>query len=209
MGLIDLSFRPTGLELPADVTTYLQQMSPRVERYRSKVPGGFRGFVPSDYEAFYSALSCVVDQRLACGSTFVEWGSGLGVSTCLAEMLGFDAFGIEIDERLVEAAERFAGEFDLNARFAHGSFIPDGADDLIDVAFAENQGEISMIVQSDDAYDQLQRGLDEFDVVFCFPWPTDEDVTAEIFERFASDGAILLTFDEGEGYRVRRKSYSP
>lgn len=208
MELTDLEFCPPSLPLPEHVGSYLEQMAPEIESYRSKTPGGFRGFVPSDYVAFYSALSHLVDQRLACGNAFCEWGSGLGVSTCLASMLGFEAAGIEIDGRLVQAAEQLARQFDLTADFAHGSFLPEGVDDLIDDAFAENEGEISMIIQSDDAYDQLGKDLEDFDVVFCFPWPTDEGVTAEIFERFASVGAILLTFDEGEGYRIRRKSES-
>jgi hypothetical protein len=206
MALTDIDFFPPVRRLPEPVASYLEQMAPQVEHYRSKTPGGFRGFVPSDYVGFYSALSHVVDQRLACGNSFCEWGSGLGVSTCLAGMLGFEAAGIEIDGRLVRAAEQFVEEFDLDADFAHGSFLPNGVDDLIDSAFAENQGEISMIIDADDAYDQLGKELDEFDIVFCFPWPTDEDVTAEIFERFASVGAILMTFDEAEGYQVRRKS---
>lgn len=206
MALIDIEFLPPSIQLPQQVASYLEKMAPQVERYRSKTPGGFRGFVPSDYVGFYSALSHVIDQRLACGNVFCEWGSGLGVSTCLASMLGFDAAGIEIDQRLVHAAERFVEDFELEAEFAHGSFLPQGIDDLIDQAFAENEGEISMIIDCDDAYDQLGRDLADFDVVFCFPWPTDEGVTAEIFERYASVGAILMTFDEGEGYRVRRKS---
>lgn len=205
MALKNIPFSPPNVQLPASVADYLQKMAPQVERFRSKTPGGFRGFVPSDYVAFYSALSHVVVRRLACGNTFCEWGSGLGVSTCLASKLGFDSSGIEIDDKLVQAADKFADQFEIDAQFVTGSFLPQGVDDLIDDAFAENEGEISMIAHSDDAYDQLGRELEDFDVVFSFPWPTDEEVTAEIFERFASVGALLLTFDEGEGYRVRRK----
>ena len=206
MGLNEFDFSPPKLDLPAHVDLYLQQMAPQVEHYRSKTTAGFRGFVPSDYVAFYSALSHVVDQRLACGSAFCEWGSGVGVSTCLAGMLGFDAAGIEFDGRLFRAAEQLAEEFNAEARFAHGSFLPAGVEDLIDAAFAENDGEISMVIESDDAYEQLGNELADFDVVFCYPWPNDEEVTARVFDRFASVGAILLTFDEYVGYRARRKS---
>ena len=205
MALTDIRFSPPKSALPDNVADYLEQMAPLVEQYRSKTPGGFRGFVPSDYVAFYSVLAHVVEQRLACGNAFCEWGSGLGVSTCLASSLGFEAFGIEIDERLVEAADCFARRFDVDARFIQGSFVPQGVEELVDRAFAENEGQISMVFHADDAYEQLGRKIEDFDVVFSFPWPTDADLTAEIFERFASNGALLLTFDEGEGYRVRRK----
>jgi hypothetical protein len=206
MGLIEIDFSPPTVDLPIHVALYLRQMAPQVERYRSKTVGGFRGFVPSDYVAFYSALSHVVDQRLACGNAFCEWGSGLGVSTCLAGMLGFDAAGIEVDGRLVPAAVQLAEEYRCNAEFAHGSFLPAGVEDLIDSAFAENEGEISMVIDCEHAYDQLGKDLEDFDVVFCYPWPNDEGVTARVFDRCASVGAILLTFDEYEGYRARRKS---
>ena len=205
MSLTDLQISTSKIELPSDVADYLDQMAPRVEQYRSKTPGGFRGFVPSDYVGFYSALADVVQQRLACGELFCEWGSGLGVSTCLASLLGFESSGVEIDGNLVEAADRFASEFDIQANFVEGSFLPQGVDDLVDEAFTENEGEISMIPHADDAYDQLGHELEDFDVVFSFPWPTDADLTANIFERYAAVGALLLTFDEGEGYRVRRK----
>jgi hypothetical protein len=120
-------------------------------------------------------------------------------------MSGFHANGIEIDEALVQAAEEIAEVFELDVDYALGSFLPEGADDLIDEAFGENDGSISMVTQPDIAYDQLGRGLEEFDVIFCFPWPTDEELTARIFDRFASSGAILLTYDETEGYSIRRK----
>ena len=47
--------------------------------------------------------------------------------TCLAALLEFDAYGIEVDGTLVRASRRFAADFDLPAEFAHGSFIPAGA----------------------------------------------------------------------------------
>lgn len=205
MPLEEIDFSPPEIPIPAEVEAYLQSMVDPIEHFRTKTPGSFRGYVPSDYSKFYVAMTHLVERRLACGSAFCEWGSGLGISTCLASMLGFDSVGIEIDNRLVQAAEELASEQGLDVEFALGSFLPDGVDDLIDEAFADNEGEISMIIQSDDAYQQLGRELDEFDLVFCFPWPTDESVTAEIFERFACNGAILLTFDEGEGYQARRK----
>ncbi len=205
MTLTTIEFNPPKRELPNQVEEFLAYIEPLVEQHRTKVARGFRGFVASDYHAFYPAISHLADLRLACGNAFCEWGSGLGVSTCLASMAGFHANGIEIDEVLVQAAEEIAEAFELPVDYALGSFLPDGADDLIDEAFGENDGAISMVIQPDIAYEQLGRDLDEFDVVFSFPWPTDEELTAKIFDRFAASGAILLTFDESEGYLIRRK----
>ena len=127
------------------------------------------------------------------------------LSTCLASKLGFDAVGIEIDERLVTAADRFADQFGVNVEFAHGSFLPPGVDEIVDEAFADHEGEISLFAHSDDAYEQLGRELADFDVVFAFDWPNDEHLVATIFEQFACTGAILLSYHETEGYQIRRK----
>ena len=205
MTLTTIDFTPPKRPFPERVEEFLAHIEPLVEKHRTKVPSGFRGFVASDYHAFYLAITHLADLRLACGNAFCEWGSGLGVSTCLASMAGFHANGIEIDDVLVQVAEEIVEAFELDVDYALGSFLPDGANDLIDEAFGENDGEISMITQPDIAYDQLGRDLDEFDVIFSFPWPTDEELTAKIFDRFASPGAILLTFDESEGYSIRRK----
>ena len=44
--------------------------------------------------------------------------------TCLAALLEFDAYGIEVDSTLVRASRRLAADFDLPIEFAQGSFIP-------------------------------------------------------------------------------------
>ena len=51
------------------------------------------------------------------------------------------------------------------------------------------------------------KGLtpDDLDVVYAYPWPDEEAVTAELFERYAGTGAILLTYHGGDGIRARRK----
>jgi len=205
MSLIDIEFSPPAMRLPKQVADYLEQMETHIEQFRNKAPNRFQGFVPSDYVRFYEAISHVLDRRLACGNLFCEWGSGLGVATCLANMLGFNAYGIEIDEVLVQASQQFAEEHELPNQFIHGSFLPGDADDVVDAAFAENEGCISMYAHADDAYSQLDSEIEDFDLVFAFPWPDDEDLTATIFEKFASNGALLLTYDETDAYRLRRK----
>ena len=206
MALTDIDFSPPEIELPKSVATYLAQMEPRVEEFRSKTPGAFRGFVPSDYAAFYGALAHVVDRRLACGHLFCEWGSGLGVAACLASILGFDAQGIEIDERLFHASRKFADELGQPVQFVHGSFLPADVDDLVDEAYVENDGWSSMFAHSDDAYTRMGLDLEDFDLIFVFPWPDDEEVTARMFERFASTGALLLTYHDVDSmFRLRRK----
>ena len=60
-------------------------------------------FVPSNFELVYlRARREFRPRNLATGRRFIEWGSGIGVVTCLASCVGFDAVGIEIEPKLVE-----------------------------------------------------------------------------------------------------------
>src|SRR5262245_50345847 len=85
-------------------------------------------FVPSDHLCAFGALQALAESALAPGGRFCEWGSGFGVVTCLAAMIGFDACGIEIEPELVDAARRLAEDFELSAEFVCGSFIPRGGE---------------------------------------------------------------------------------
>ncbi len=191
--------------IPIEVEKFLVDISIEVERHRTKVPAGYRGFVPSDYRKLYFVLRLIERKCLTCGMKFCEWGSGIGVATMVASMVGFEAHGIEIDPALVEVAESLSDEHELPVKIACGSFVPEGVDDLIDSAFAENAGSISMVTEAVDAYAELGLQIDEFDIIFCFPWPTDGNLTAEIFDRCAATGAVLVTYDEIDGYTLRRK----
>ncbi len=205
MSLSNVSILLDQETIPGEVEKFLGDLSGEVERHRTKVPAGYRGFVPCNYRKLYSVLRLIERNRLTCGMKFCEWGSGIGIATMIASMVGFEAHGIEIDAGLVEVAEGLIQEHGLAVNIVCGSFVPEGVDDLIDSAFAENDGSISMVTEAVDAYSELGLEIDEFDIVFCFPWPTDETLTAEIFDRCASTGALLLTYDEMNGFSLRRK----
>ena len=70
-------------------------------------------FVAANYE---SVLEALIAQR-APGLTFLEWGSATGVITIMADLLGYEAYGIELDASLVETARSLAKRFDSKARF--------------------------------------------------------------------------------------------
>jgi len=205
MALSSVSILLDQKTVPLKIERFLSDLSSEVERHRTKVPAGYRGFVPSDYRKLYSVLQLIERNRLACGMKFCEWGSGIGVATMIASMVGFEAHGIEVDAGLVKVAEDLIQEHGLAVNIVCGSFVPEGMDDLIDSAFAENDGSISMVTEAVDAYAELGLEIDEFDIVFCFPWPTDETLTTEIFDRCASTGSLLLTYDEMSGFSLRRK----
>jgi hypothetical protein len=195
MPLVDLELVAVRSALPGDVRALLREAARRIRRFRSE--HHISGFVPSDYRQAYHVLRALTAADLAAGERFCEWGCGFGVVACLAALLGFDACGIEIEEALVEAAQQLAEDFDLPTEFAAGSFIPR------DAAVA---GSFSWLTTRAGAgHDDPGWTADEFDVIFAYPWPDEEYLVERLFERFAADGAILMTYHETQATRVRKK----
>lgn len=197
MPLTDVSLPAVRAAVPDDVRVFLREADRRIEQFQreARVPG----FVPSDYEQTYGILRALADARVAPGALFCEWGSGFGVVTCLAAMLDFDAVGIEIDGELVQEAQHLADDFDLPVEFVHGSFIPRGGSVKADLGFAW------LATEADDAHDELGLDTEDFDVIFAYPWPDEEDVTEELFERYAGHGAVLISYHGGDEFRMCRK----
>ena len=199
MPLVELSLEASAVAVPRDVRVFLREAEKRIERFR--VEAHIPGFVPSDYGHVYRVLRAVEEADLAPGRLFCEWGSGFGVVTCLAAMLGFDAFGIEVEGELVEEARRLADDFEVSAEFVHGSFIPPGEEVLDE----DLDGFSWMTTTADGAHDELGLGPDDFDLIFAYPWPDEQRVVADLFERHARAGALLLTYQSTDEMTLRRK----
>lgn len=209
--MIEIELECPRQSLPPRVARFLAAADVRIADFmRTREPSaggapGYRGFVPSDYVAIYHALKAISDNRLCCGERFCEWGSGFGVVAAMAAIEGFEACGIEIDRELCEAAEALAEDFDVDVDFVHGSFVPLGAEALIDQAFHDEEGSLSLETSADDAYEELGLEVADFDLLFVYPWPSDEQLTLNLFEKYAADGALLLTYDESHEARLYRR----
>ena len=153
----------------------------------------FHPFVPGDYE---SVLQTLLAQR-ASGPRFLEWGSATGVVTIMADMLGFEAFGIELDGGLVEIARDLAHRFDSKARFAAGSFLPSG----YQWRPRDGDGRPGTIGRGPSAYPTLGHPLDEFDLVYGYPWTGEEPLMLDLMRSYGRRGARLLLHGD-HGVRV-------
>ena len=159
------------------------------------------GFVPSDNERVYRVLSGIVNASLATGPRFCEWGSGFGVVAGLASMLDFEAWGIEIEPLLIDASRQLIADFELDAEFIHGSFIPRGAESFL------NTGDgYAWLTTVGGGTEQLGLALHDFSIIFAYPWPDEEHLTETLFEHYAAPDALLVTYHGGEDFRLRRKS---
>src|SRR5437879_5872070 len=100
MPLSELDVPIDPASIPADVRSFLREADRRIDRFQRDchVPG----FVPCDFTRVYGELRSLTTSELTPGNLFCEWGSGFGVVACLAAMLEYDAYGIEIEGELVE-----------------------------------------------------------------------------------------------------------
>ena len=199
MSLVELAPLPIEAGLPPDVRRFLKEADQRIDDFQvwSRVPA----FVPCDFEGAYRVLRALADSNLARGMRFCEWGSGFGVAASLAAIAGFDSCGIEIDGELVEHARQLADDFDIDVEFVRGSFIPPGGEDVVHSAGQYNW----FTTDADSAYEELDLDPDDMDVIFAYPWPDEEHITTDLFNRYAGHGAILVTYHGGDDFRLRRK----
>lgn len=199
MPLTDLDLPLSDDPVPADVCRFIEEAEARIDQFQSgcRVPG----FVPSNYTAAYGILRALSETTLLRGRQFCEWGSGFGVVACLAAMLDFEVCGIEVERLLVDQARSLADDFGLSIEFVQGSFVPPGAEDRIHAA-----GFYSWLTtEGDYAYEDLELNLSDMDLVYAYPWPDEEGITGELFERYGGIDSVLVTFHGGSDFRLRRK----
>lgn len=206
MPLIDIDILINDSVLPDDVVAFLREADLRVSQFVSNSPVCVTGFVPSDFVTVYHALRAIAEANLARGNSFCEWGSGLGVVASLAAMLDFKVCGIEIESGLIGAARSLADDFGLPVEFIQGSFIPQGAEADVAEAYAETSAAYFRLdTDAEEAYAELGLGPNDFDVIFAYPWPGEECLIEGLFEKFAAEEALLLTYTQYNSVRLQRK----
>ena len=105
MPLIQIDIEPDFTAVTAAHDALMADANRRIEDFvRRRKDAPIPAFVPSDARMSVAALATIQRDHLAPQNTFCEWGSGMGVTACLAAQLGFDACGIEIERDLVEAS---------------------------------------------------------------------------------------------------------
>jgi hypothetical protein len=90
----------------------------------------------------------------------------------------------------------------LPVEFIHGSFIPKASEDSLD------SGDGFAWLSTDVGGAPEEMGIEpaDFDVIFVYPWPDEEWVMTELFQRHARTGSVLATYHGGDDVRLRRKT---
>jgi hypothetical protein len=141
-------------------------------------------FVAANYELVLQALLPL----RAPGLRFLEWGSATGVVTIMADLLGFEAYGIELDAEFVAVARELAERHGSRVRFVAGSFLPTG----YRWRPKGGDGRLGTISQGASGYQDLGHALDYFDVVYAYPWTGEEPMMLDLMRCYGGTSARLL-----------------
>lgn len=193
---LDPALRDTFTRLAEDGWEHWARFDGEVRSHR------WHSFVPAEYERVLEALLALHRP----GTRFLEWGSASGVITIMADLLGYDASGIELDESLVAVATELAARYGSGARFVAGSFMPEG------YAWRPSGGDgrLGTVGEGPSGYLKLGHALDDFDLVYGYPWGGEEPLMHDLMRAHgAPEGGLLLHRVSGEVELFRRGKLVP
>ena len=209
MPLEQLTLNLAPVEIPNDITALLTEAEQRCDAFfDAGLDRRYPRYLPSNPIAIYTALIALQKSDQLRGNTFCEWGSGFGIATCMASLLGFEAYGIEIEEELAERSTQLAQDLNIPIEILCTSYLPEGYEECEGVGGkdllppeATTSGGVE--IDTTPVYDGLDP--DEVDLFFVYPWPGQEELMMDLFKAVSSEGAILLIYNaDGEPTAYRR-----
>lgn len=202
MSLEQISFPLKSREIPSEVAAVLAEADRRCDDFFDEGLGRrYPRYLPSAPEVVYGAMLSLKEAGYLSGDVFCEWGCGFGVASCMASLMGFEAYGIEIEDELADRATQLAQDFELRVEILCTSYLPEGYEecdgvggkDLLAPEATTSRGET---IETTPSYE----GLDPFevDLFFVYPWPGQEELMMDLFEAVSSEEAVLLIY-HGDG----------
>ena len=167
-------------------------------------------FVPSVPERVFVVLEEVTTRQLPPTRVFCEWGSGFGTATCLAALLGYEAYGLEIDAELVRLSRAIARRLGIpvtmlcTSLFPQGYEASSGGDDAARVT-PQSVRDHTDAGREPRRYDGMEIAIADIGVFFAYPWPEERELMQELFEAVAREGALLVVYHTDTDIRVLRK----
>ncbi|MGV3484486.1 MAG: class I SAM-dependent methyltransferase [Planctomycetaceae bacterium] len=195
---------PRGLDcmpLEQTMSSLIQAAQERIQTFQDRWDQPqMEQFVASDYHGVHRALEWVVNERLMMGNRMVEWGCGFAVVAAIASRLGLDVVGIEAESTLLKQARQTLIDFDTPVDLVCGNFLPQGAE-----ALSHDPDFPSLGHDVENAYELMGLDLDDFALVFGYPWPGEELFHQAVFERYGMTGGLLMLFCGPNDLRLWRK----
>lgn len=213
MAIEEIDIDISTCTLPAKVTRLIRAADRQWERFfASEGTRRLPRFVPSEAELVFAAVDCVTRHDLPPGRVFCEWGSGFGTATCLAALLGYEAYGIEMQPELVAISKEMARNLDIPVEILCTSYIPEGfetyagvgGEELVKARTFSYPGETNEFAPQ---YEGMARDIAEIDLFFVYPWPEEQDLMQQLFDAVAMEGAILIAYHSAKEICVYRKLF--
>jgi len=207
--------------LPEAVRGMIHDLHSRIEAFQDRwdVPQ-IEQFVAADYELVFQTLAWIRQSQMLIGNRFLEWGCGFAAVTVMADALGWSAIGIESETTLIEHGRQTVRDWLEPMRnclreniateptrggpppeLIMGNFLPSGAESLADDPTLPSLGHPVA-----SAYEELGLDLDDFAVVYSYPWPGEDEFHEAVFAEFAAPGSILVQFAGPNDMRAWRRS---
>lgn len=199
MAYEQLDYEPGEAELPPPCQALVDAAEARFEEfYARQLNKRYPRYIASEPRQVYAALKWVEDQGLMPGNRFIEWGSGFGVATGLAALLGYESTGIELREGLVDIARELMTSQSIEADFLCTSYIPEGyheyevsggSDLVADDSFGHE-------LEGGPLYQDDTREVDisEVDLFYGYPWPGEQEMMLKLFDAVAGEDALFIAY---------------
>jgi hypothetical protein len=203
---IDLPSSIDQIEIPQAVAQQLALMRSRIETFQDCwLQHRAEQFVAADYELVFQTLTWLKQTQPLNGRRFLEWGCGFAVVSCLALEFGWAPHAVEAHPDLIAQARKTIESWSTGASpsavdLFHGNFLPRGCEQLADDPTLPSLGHAGA-----SPYDAWELGLDDFSIVYSYPWPGEDEFHEIVFDRDAADGALLLMFIGPNEMRLQRK----
>ena len=195
-----IEYEPTASPLDGEVRGLVDAAGKRFEQFHAeKLNKRYPRYIASDPAQVYAALKWVTDRGLAPPEgKFIEWGSGFGIATGMAALLGYEATGIELRQGLVAIARELLESQGIEAEFLCTSYIPEGyieyeipggCDLVPDDSFGHQ-------LEGGPVYQDEHEDIDiaEVDLFYAYPWPGEQEMMLKLFDAVAGPDAILVAY---------------
>jgi hypothetical protein len=201
----------TRIQIPSSVdsTPIPSELAARITSARSEIEAfqdrwdrpQIEQFVAADYHLVYQCLNWTLQFQPRLGQRFLEWGSGFSIVSAIAAELGLNSFGIEAERDLLAMGRKTIETWNVSVELVEGNFLPPGADQLSDDPMLP-----SLSHDVADGYQAIGLDLDDFALVYAYPWPGEDDFHEFVFDRYAASGALLMLFCGPNDVRLWRKA---
>ena len=107
-----------------------------------------------------------------------------------------------VGDFITKRPQDLAHRYGSDAKFSHGSFVPDG----FDISFSDEYEINRTVIDMPSGYDAIDMELRDFDLVYGFPWPEEHAFFRTIMQQFGSRETLFLSYDAREKIEICRVS---